>query len=176
MCRYGAALFLAAFFIVSAWADDCEAIVAEFKLPVKLNTRGKPKVGKWEKVDEILNSVGEASEKCSCEFLFRELFRNKKEDELFFPLTNTALRVVPEESFSGLEVFNKDGELMGVYANRFGYERSGGLHLKKSYSIYYFQYVDLANKLQSVRRKGLLLDDFVVKWTDIRNKLAVSGK
>jgi hypothetical protein len=176
MCRTVTALLLAAFSVASVRADDCEAIVAEFELPVKLKTRGKTKVGKWEKVDEILNGVGKVSEKSSCEFLFGQLFRNKKEDELFLPLTNTVLRVVPEESLSGIEVFSKDGEPLGVYANRFSYERSGGLHLKKSYSIYYFQYLDLADKLQSVRRKGLLLDDFVVRWTDIKDKLAVSGK
>jgi hypothetical protein len=163
--------------VVSSWADNCKTIVDEYKLPVNLKTRGKPKVGRWEKVDEILNGVGKAVEKLPCQFAFGDLFRTKKEEELFFPLTNTVLRVVPEESLSGTEVFNKDGEVLGVFSNRFTYERSGGLQLKKSYSTYFFQFVDSAGKLQSVRRGNrLLLDDFVVRWVEIKNKLAVPGK
>jgi hypothetical protein len=156
-------------------ADDCAAIVADSKLPVKLKTRGKPKVGKWEKVDEVLNSMGQKVKASECKFTFGELFRYKKEDELYFPLTNTVLRVVPEAAFRGVSVYSKDGELLGVYANRALYERSGGLQLKKSYKSYYFQYEDRSNKLQSVGHR-LLLDDFVVRWLEIKDKVAVSGE
>jgi hypothetical protein len=175
MCRFLLFGLLAVFFVVSAWADKCEAIVAEAKVPVKLKTRGKPKVGKWERIDEVLNELGQKMEAVECELTFGELFRNKKEEELYFPITNTALRVVPEESFRGVRVYRKGGELLGVYANRSLYERSGGLQLKKSYKSYYFQYEDLSKKLQSVGHR-LLLDDFVVRWMDIKDKVAVSGK
>lgn len=176
MCKYFVVAALAVCFMASALAEECSAFGADFKIPVKLKTRGKPKVARWEKVDEVMNGLGEKVTSSECSFTFEELFRYKKEDELYFPLTNTVLRVVPEESLPGTRVFNKDGEQLGVYANRFSYERSGGLQLKKSYSVYFFQYKNAAEKLQAVRRTGLLLDDFVVKWSDIKDKVAVSGK
>jgi len=166
---------LGTFFVASAGADRCQEVVSEAKLPVNLKTRGKPKVGKWERVDEILNEVGQKMEAAQCELSFGELFRNKKEEELYFPITNTLLRVVPEESLKGVKVYRKDGELLGVYTNRSLYERSGGLQLKKSYTSYYFQYEDLSKKVQSVGHR-LLLDDFVVRWIDIKNRVAISGK
>lgn len=175
MFRFLASVFLLTFSGSTVWADACEEIVAEFKVPINLKTRGKPKIGKWEQVDEILNGLGQRMEVAACEFTFGELFRNKKEDELYFPLTNTVLRVVPEESLSGIRVFGKDGQALGVFANRVRYERSGGLQFQNSYSVYYFQYADLADKLQSVGHR-LLLDDFVVRWSDIKDNVAVAGK
>ena len=160
--------------MASVWAE-CEAIGAEFKVPVKLKTRGKPKVGKWEKVDEILNGIGENLGSADCKFTFGELFKTKQQEELYFPLTNSVLRIAPEESFTGITVFTKEGTALGTFSNRVRYERAGGLQVKKSYSVYYFQYKNPADKLQSVGHR-LLLDDFVVKWIDIKDKVAVSGR
>ena len=175
MYRFLVSSLLVTFFAGSLLADDCESIRAEFKVPVNLKTRGKPKVGKWEKVDEVLNGVAQNLETVACEFAFGELFRNKNEGELYFPLTNTVVRLVPEESLAGVEVFNKEGEALGVYSNRVRYERSGGLQWKQSYETYYFQFTDSAGKLQSVGHQ-LLLDSYVVRWMDIRGKVAVSGR
>ena len=175
MCRLFAGTLLAMFLASNALAQECEQIVAELKIPVKLKTRGKPRVGKWEKVDEVLNDLGRRLESVACELTFGDLFRNKKEDEMLFPLTNTVLRTVPESSLVGVEVLNQEGETLGTYANRVPYERSGGLQLKKSYTTYYFQILDSAEKLQSVGHQ-LLLDNYVVRWVDIENKVALSGK
>ena len=175
MCRLFGGTLLTVFLASSALAQECEQIVAELEIPVKLKTRGKPRVAKWEKVDEVLNDLGPRLEKVACEFTFGNLFRNKKGDEMLFPLTNTVLRTVPEESLVGVEVLNKEGQALGTYANRVPYERSGGLQLKKSYTTYYFQIMDSAEKLQSVGHQ-LLLDTYVVRWTDLENKVAVSGK
>lgn len=163
------------FFASNALAQECEQIATELDIPVKLKTRGKPRIGKWEKVDEVLNDLGQRLETVACEFSFGDLFRNKKEDEMLFPLTNTVLRTVPEESLVGVEVLNQEGEALGTYSNRVPYERSGGLQLKESYTTYYFQILDSAEKLQSVGHQ-LLLDTYVVRWIDIENKVAVSGK
>jgi len=163
------------FVAVNIRAEECEAISTEFNIPIKLKTRGKPKMARWEQVDEILNGIGQKLERASCEFTFGELFRYGKEEEVYFPLTNTVVRVVPEQSLSGIKVYNNDGDLLGFYANKVRYERSGGLEFNQTYSLYYFQYSDLADKLQSVGHR-LLLDDFAIRWIDIRDKVAVSGK
>lgn len=174
MIRLVGSVLVAAAMVTNLWAD-CEAIRVESEIPVKLKTRGKPRVGKWEKVDEVLSEIGEKLGAVACEFTFGELFQTKEQAELYFPLTNTVLRVVPEGSLMGLTVFAKDGTALGAFSNRVRYERAGGLQVNNSYSIYYFQYTDMVDKLQSVGHR-LLLDDFVVKWTDIRDKVAVSGR
>ena len=175
MCRLMLSILFAAVFLMDLQADDCAEIRAEFKVPVELKTRGRPRVARWEKVDQILTGLGQRTGRLECRFTFAELFRNKKEEELYFPLTNTVLRVVPEGSLLGVQVFSKEGESLGVFANRVRYERSGGLHVKESYASFYFQYTDRADKLQSVGHR-LLLDDFVVRWMDIKDKVAVAGE
>jgi len=160
--------------LASAWAE-CDSIGVEFKIPVRLKTRGKPKVGKWEKVDEVLNGIDQKLGQDDCEFAFEELFETKKPEELYFPLTNSVLRIVPEGSFTGIAVFTKDGTALGTFSNRVRFERAGGLQVKRSYALYYFQYADLTDTLQSVGHR-LLLDDFVVKWTDVREKVAISRR
>jgi hypothetical protein len=170
-----AVVLLAFVFPVDSRAEDCAAIAKELKLPVNLKTRGKPKVGKWEKVDEILNRVAKNPSARACRFAFRDLFRNKKEAELHFPLTRSVLKEVPEDVLRGVAVYTKEGDLLGRYENRVRYEKSGGLQVLDSYESYYFQFSTPAGKLESVGNR-LLLDSYVVKWTDIKDKVAVTSQ
>jgi hypothetical protein len=151
--------------------DSCAEVVADLKLPKKMKTRGKPKVCKWEDVDEMLSELSERFNGTDCKLTFGEIFRHKDED-VYFPLTNSAVRIAPEEAFTGLTVFTKEGFELGPYAGRVRYERSGGLYARKSYQLYYFQYNDSAGKMQSVGNR-LLLDEFVVKWPGLLDRVAV---
>ncbi|MGW8180842.1 MAG: hypothetical protein ACWGQW_19090, partial [bacterium] len=63
-----AGTLLAMFLSSNALAQECEQIAAELEIPVKLKTRGKPRVGRWEKVDEVMNNLGQRVETAACEF------------------------------------------------------------------------------------------------------------
>ncbi len=152
-------------------SDSCAELVADLKLPKKMKTRGKPKIAKWEDVDKMLSELSERFDGTDCKLTFGEIFRHKDE-KVYFPLTNTAIRIAPEEAFTGLVVFAKEGFELGPYVGRVRYERSGGLYARKSYQLYYFQYRDSDQKNQSVGNR-LLLDEFVVKWPDLLDRVAV---
>lgn len=160
--------------LATAAVADCSTIALELKLPVKLKTKGKPKVARYDKVDQTLYSLTRSLQGSVCEFSFSRLFK-MKDEEVFFPLTNSVIRLAPEGTFKGLEVFTKDGDELGEYEGRVKYERSGGLYApgRKSYSLFYFQFRSKAGRLESVGQR-LLLDNFVVKWADIKDKVAVS--
>jgi hypothetical protein len=162
------------FFLVNVSADDCLSLAADLKLPLKLKTRGKPKVARWEQVDELLNGIRQSLQGNSCGFTYANLFQTKERD-LYFPLTNTVLRVGGEETFVGLMVYHKDGTALGEFAQRVPYERTGGLYATQSYTLYYFQFTDSSGKLQSVGHR-LLLDDFALRFEDIKDRVAFSGK
>ena len=155
-------------------AQDCQSILQEFKLPRKLKTRGKPKVLKWQDVDKTLNDVDRALQGKTCTFTFDQLFTTKNE-EAYFPLTNSVVRLVPEESLIDARVFAKEGDELGKYAGRARYERSGGLYARESYIVFYFQYEDARGELQSVGT-DLLFDSFTVPWSELRGLVALSTK
>ena len=157
----------------SAWlsAQTCQDLAADLKLPTKFKTRGKPRVGKWEDVDKVLNALDKKLEVMQCSFTFSEVFKQNRED-VYFPVTNSVVRIVPEDSLMGLTVFTKEEFELGEYAGAVRYEKSGGLYAQKSYSLFYFQYMGKDSNLHSVGSR-LLLDDFVVKWDDIKDRVAV---
>lgn len=155
------------------WAE-CQQISEEMELPADLKTSGKIKAARWQIVDRILNDLSERVDGLNCGFTFSEVFEVSDPDETYFPITNTALRIVPEESFSGLTVFRKDGEAIGTFDSRVAYQRSGGLYARKSYTLYYFQYKDDEGRFQSSGNR-LLLDDFLVRWSEIENRLALEN-
>ena len=168
----GFLLLFAAYSMSPLTAQDCQSVLQEMKLPQKLKTRGKPKVLKWEDIDKTLNSVDQALQGKSCSFTFAQLFSTKQE-EARFPLTNSVIRLVPEESLANLKVFTREGDELGKYVGRVRYERSGGLYARDSYSLFYFQYEDLEGGTESVGSR-LLLDEFTVPWSDLSGRVAVS--
>ncbi|UCF37713.1 MAG: hypothetical protein JSU96_02275 [Acidobacteriota bacterium] len=154
-------------------AQDCASVAAQMKLPKKIKTRGKPKVVKWEDVDKVLAELTERLQGSQCSLTFAQVFNPKgKEEELNFPLTNNLIRIAPENTFEGLPVKTKEGDLLGPYLGRARYERSGGLYASGGYSLYYFQYQREGGQPQSVGNR-LLLGDFTVPWAGLKDKVLV---
>jgi hypothetical protein len=155
-------------------AQDCRSLAAELKLPQNVRSGGNPRILRWQQVDKTLNELTRRLEGLECEFTFGELFRTGRDDVLF-PLSNSVIRIAPEGTFSGLPVFTKEGHELGTYEGRVRYERSGGLYAAESYSLYYFQYRDAQEKIESVGSR-LLLGDFAVPWTELVDRVAVSTR
>lgn len=171
MKRVGLFLTLLFVSLPPVQAEDCQDLLREMELPEELDTRGKPRVAEWEEVDKILNEVVQRLEGRSCRLTFGQIFRTDRE-ELFFPLTNSVVRIVPEDAFNGTTVYTNEGTELGPYVGRVRYERSGNLYAQTSYSLFYFQYRGSDDKLHSVGSQ-LLLDSFVVEWEDIKDLTAV---
>jgi len=152
--------------------DRCSTVLREKKLPVKFKTRGSPQRARWEQVDQVLTDLSKDLRGTPCELNFEEIFRTDKE-ELYIPLTNNLIRVVPETILEGLAVFNQSGERLGEFENRVSYQRSGGLYATDSYTLYYFQYKDTEGDVES-SGNHLLLDEFLVLWSDLSERIALS--
>ena len=152
-------------------ASPCQFIAKKLKLPVKFKTRGKPRRARWEQVDKVLNELHAMAKNKSCSFVFSEVFSTRRED-LYIPVTNSLVRLVPEMSLQGAVVFHKSGEKLGEYAGRVTYERTGNLQFSRSYKLYYFQFKDSRGELQSAGSQ-LLLDDYLVRWSQLKGQLAV---
>lgn len=155
-------------------AQDCQDIVLEMKLPKKLKTRGKPRMARWEIVDRTLNDLAQRLQGRSCRFTFGQIFENGRDDVLF-PLTNTVVRIVPEASLSGLTVITREGHELGPYEGRVRFDRSGGLYALDKYSLYYFQYRGSDSQVHAAGTR-LLLDDFGVRWAELRDRAALDTR
>jgi len=149
--------------------ETCATVLKERSLPVKFKTRGQR--ARWEQVDEVLTSLSDDLRGMSCQIKFEEIFRTDKE-ELYIPLTNNLVRVVPETKLQGLPVFNQSGERLGEYESRVSYQRSGGLYASDSYTLYYFQYRDTEGEVES-SGNHLLLDEFLVRWSELSERIAM---
>ena len=175
MKRIFTAAMLTCFFCSFLAAGECDALVNKLDLPVKVKTRGKPKIVRWELVDktmsEINNFEGSLPE---CELTFGQIFRNDR-DDLYFPLTNTLIRLAPEGVFKDLRFYSRDGVEQGTYLQRAVFEKTGGLYARRSYQIYIFQYTTPSGRLMKVGSQ-LLLDNFGFKWEDIKDKVAFTTK
>ena len=152
--------------------ERCATVLREKKLPVNLKTRGSPQRARWEQVDEVLTGLSEELQGLACELKFEEIFRTDKE-ELYIPLTNNLVRVVPETILDGLPVFNQSEERLGEYDSRVSYQRSGGLYATDSYTLYYFQYKDPEGDVES-SGNHLLLDEYLVLWSDLSERVAMN--
>ncbi len=162
--------------LVAAKGEECRALLSNLKLPVKMKTEGKPRVAKWGEVGKTLTLVREEMAGSSCRFTFGQLFATDREG-VFFPLTGNVLGTAPEESLLGVGVYSQDGSRLGSFANRVTFEKRG----EYNYVDYYFQFFDSQGKLQSSGNR-MLVDIptgkpfFMVKWDEIENKVAVSGR
>ncbi len=152
--------------------ESCATVLREKSLPVKFKTRGSPQRARWEQVDEVLTGLSEELQGMACELKFEEIFRTDKE-ELYIPLTNNLVRVVPETILDGLPVFNQSEERLGEYDSRVSYQRSGGLYATDSYTLYYFQYKDPEGDVES-SGNHLLLDEYLVLWSDLSERVAMN--
>ena len=152
--------------------DACSEVLQGLKLPVKMKTRGKPRMTQWEQIDSVLAKLTEKSQGRSCRLTFGQVFTSDREG-LLFPVTNSVLRLAPEDALLGLEVFNAKGEQLGRFRGRVRYDRSGGLYAMESYSLFYFQFEDSEGKLQATGNR-LLLGDFGVEWAKVRERVILS--
>lgn len=155
-------------------SDRCGSIGHDLKLPVKLKTRGRPVRARWEQVDKVVTELRNSLQGKACEWTFGQVFKTGKE-ELYFPLTNNLIRTAPEGTLKGLNIFDREGKGVGDYERRVTYERSGGLYVKKGYTLYYFQYKDAKDELYTTGNR-LLLDNYLVKWDDLAERTIISTR
>jgi hypothetical protein len=156
---------------------SCEELTVKYKLPKEIGKRKGPDRLKWEDVDRILTGLREDLQGRECQFTFSSLFRvkSKKEQVIYFPLSNNVLRTVPEGSLEGVQVFNMEGKPLGLYDSRVPHEKSGGGLAKKSYTLFSFQFKNAKGEYESIGGR-LLLDEFLVKWDDIKDKVAITTR
>jgi len=105
-------------------------------------------------------------------FLFDSVFIvNEKDVGLaLLPLSNSLLKFLPEDSLAELTVYEKKGELLGVFVGPYSFERSGGLEILTGYYIVSFQYTDFRGNVQTPGER-FLLDSYGVPWRDARPQL-----
>ena len=149
----------------------CATVLKGKALPTKLKTRGPLQRARWEQIDEVLTGLREDLQGMACQVKFQEIFRTDKK-ELYIPLTNNLVRLVPEATLKGLPIFDQSGELLGEYENRVAYNRTGGLYVAESYTLFYFQFRDTQGDLQS-SGNFLLLDDFLLPWNKVAERIAI---
>ena len=95
------------------------------------------------------------------------LVKDKEEDRVILPLSNSLLKFLPENSLASLPVYSKIGELVGSFIGTYGSDRSGGLGIMGSYRMVNFQYTDLRGEAQAPTDR-FLLDSFGVPWRDAK--------
>jgi hypothetical protein len=155
-------------------AQDCQSVATELKLPRKLKTRGKPRMAKWEDIDKTVNALADRLQGAACRFTFGQVFTSGRED-ILFPLTNSVVRIAPENALNGLTVVTREGNELGPYEGRVRYDRSGGLYAQRSYSLFHFQYRGPDSQMHAVGSR-LLLDDFGVNWAELKDRAAIDTR
>jgi hypothetical protein len=177
--------------------DKLDALVAgAYKaasagLPCKVKAGGKPRMIRWQDVDECLNdaagqvdweafraelvsiraaagiSADDIESITGAAFSARALPFEKvfelKNPEVYLPLTNSLLKFLPADSLQGLEVIDKTGKEIGTFAGTYYFEGTGGLNSANTYRLTLFQYTDPLGNVQAAKDK-LLLGSFGVRW------------
>jgi hypothetical protein len=150
----------------------CLQVVDGNKLPVRLKSRGRPQRAQWEQVDRTLVTLQDRLQGKGCCLRFEHLFQAKR-DDIYFPLTNQLIRVIPETALAGVPVFNQSGDLLGSFTSRFMVEKSGAFYNRQRVTLYFFQYKDDQGELHDSGRE-LLLDNYLVRWADIRDRVVMT--
>jgi hypothetical protein len=162
--------------------------------PCKIGTTGRPKIGKWQDVDECLNnavaridwealatqlktlrentkgmSVPELesavdSVLASHVIPFERVFEIK-DPKALLPLTNSLLRFLPVDSMKDAPGYEKSGTLLGSFNGVYTYERSGGSGTGARYRLSLFEYADRNGETRSVSDR-LLLDAYGIPWKE----------
>jgi hypothetical protein len=168
------------------------AAVASF--PCKIGTAGRPKMGKWQDVDECLNNALSKIDWKAMTQQLRELRESTrgisapefesaidsvlashvipfdkvfsiKDVKTLLPLTNSLLRFLPSDSMKDAPVYDKTGNLMGSFNGVYTYERSGGSGTGAPYRLSLFEYTDRNGETRSVSDR-LLLDSYGIPWKE----------
>ena len=93
--------------------------------------------------------------------------KDKEEDRVILPLSNSLLKFLPEDSLASLPVYSKNGDLLGAFIGIYGSERSGGLEVMSGYRMVNFQYTDLKGEAQTPTDR-FLVDSYGVPWRDAK--------
>lgn len=93
------------------------------------------------------------------------LVKDKEAGEALLPLSNSLLKFLPDNSLAELTVYDKKGNLLGIFIGAYSFERSGGLEFLTGYSMVNFQYTDL-NGVAQAPGERFLLDSYGVPWRD----------
>ncbi len=156
---------------------DCSKELSEMGLPFRVKTSGKPKAANWGRVNKIIGEHLLATGQLGgCDVSFQQVFSPNREDA-YFPVLFNLLRLVPEDSLNGAEVYTRDGTLLGHFANVVIFEKRGVYNYKRPY----FQYRDRQGELQSAGNPELIdiprkQPLFMLKWEDIRGKELLSSR
>ena len=104
--------------------------------------------------------------------LFFNVFHMNEKDVglALLPLSNSLLKFLPDNSLTDLTVYNKNGNLLGVFIATYSFDRSGGLEFLTGYSMKNFQYTDLRGNVEAPGER-FLLDSYGVPWRDARIQL-----
>ena len=160
-------------------------------LPAKIKSRKN--IARWDQIDAVLNQQvlprarlspvagpaaglqsqggsADSGQPAASPILFADLFEIPPGD--FFPLTNSVLKLVPDGSLDGISVFDKSGQLLGTFAGRSRYEKSGDLYKSRSYVLYTFEFEVSGGEFRSAGNDNLL-DNFLVRWSDVRSRKAL---
>lgn len=151
-----------------------QQLLAQFgKAP--LNYRGG-RLLRFEEVDRHLAAVmkwvgtqsWEGIPPGSLALTFADLFAAETSDTLL-PLTNTVVRLAPEESLEGLPVRDEKGGVLGKYRYKYCYSRSG----EQRYTLWFFQYETPEGRLQQTGN-ALLLDRYAARWSELKDRVLLS--
>jgi hypothetical protein len=163
-------------------------------LPCKIGTTGKPKMGKWQDVDECLNKAAAKLDWKALAARLKELREGTrgtsapefetaveavlathvlpfdkvfiiKDEKTLLPLTNSVLRFLPPESLKDTPIFEKTGTHLGSFSGVYTYERSGGSGTGTTYRLSLFEYLDRNGEPRSVSDR-LLLDSYGIPWKE----------
>ena len=146
----------------------CLHVVESMKLPVKLAPSEKP-----ARVDTILRKLSYQLQGKSCAFKFSQVFRPA--DLEFLPLTNVVVGLAPESSLENLALHGSEGTLKGRFERRVTVELEGRTTVTNPYPFYYFHFRDGNSQIQSTGNR-LLRDDFLAKWSDLADRIAISTR
>jgi hypothetical protein len=169
-----------------------DSAIASF--PCKIGTAGKPKIGKWQDVDECLSKAVSKIDWKALTLKLRELRDGTrgistpefdsavegvlalhflpfekvfifKDAKTLLPLTNSVLRFLPSDSMKDAPVYEKTGTLLGSFNGVYTYERSGGSGTGSPYRLTLFEYSDRNGESRSVPDR-LLLDAYGIPWKE----------
>jgi hypothetical protein len=163
---------------------------ASAQFPCKLGTNGK--MLKWQKIEECLNEANDRVDWESVTGQLKNLIRDYhaqesellvlleksvvehalpydkvfivKKQKAFLPLSNSLLKFLPENSFSGITVFDSRGKKIGTFSSVYYFEKIGSISGNIT-RLPLFQYTDFQKSVQSSPDR-LLTDSFGVLWID----------
>ena len=191
------ALLCVPHFAGSSSAADIKEMLAGLPLPARVKSRRD--VARWDEVDKVLNTVvaprlnqwidatrkeiaGQVSNDPLSQtaalqkrvppgsVAFSDLFQLG--ENLFFPLTNSVLKLAPAASLDGLDVYDEAHQKVGTFAGKSRFEKTSRLNPARTYVLISFEYKTETGDFRSPGDDNLL-DRFQVRWADLKTRPAI---